>query len=708
MRIGALGLRMRVFLLFVALAAALLGALGAGLFWGAMRAQEGADGYLIAAIASGFVGLGVVTAFWWLFDEHIAKPLVRFAAVLRISDQSDTLPEDLGQHLGDLRPAVCAVLAELSRTRTDLTQTVAAATVRMGQEKQRLEALLSDVPVGVLLVSADHHLVFYNAHAVDLLGAINRAGLTHAASLIHGPGLDRSIFDYLSPGPILHGYERLEKMEDPEAATDILCTTVQGENRVLAARMRRLSAQDGAGYVLTLRDISSDRDRDRQRADLMDETFARLRPPVAALQSLIEVLSVQDGPVGPARDTVRHAAHCEITTLSQNLQQLAQRHEANRRDWAPMTMIRASDLADVFRAARARAGQVVLPVAAGLMLRCDAHEIVALLSGLAARLPAHGSLRLEVAEEGTGALVALEWEGPPVDVGDLERWLAQPLEGLGDLRGREVLDRHATDIWPERLEPDQTGQPRGRLCLPLLRARRVTVRPEPAPRGVVYDFDLLDRPAPPSLDQTPLKALSYVVFDTETTGLSSQNGDEIVQISAVRIVNGRRLEAEVFDTLVNPGRPIPASSTAIHGITHAMVQDAPDGATAIAQFHRFAQDAVLVAHNAPFDMGFLQRHEASTGVVFDHPILDTVLLSAIVFGQNERHTLDALCQRLAITIPEEARHTALGDAVATAEAFLKLLPALEARGQGHFGAVVAQARRHGRLLRDMNGARTPG
>jgi DNA polymerase III subunit epsilon len=79
-----------------------------------------------------------------------------------------------------------------------------------------------------------------------------------------------------------------------------------------------------------------------------------------------------------------------------------------------------------------------------------------------------------------------------------------------------------------------------------------------------------------------------------------------------------------------------------------------------------------------------------------------VLLSAIVFGAHETHTLDALTERLGIVIPEDARHTAMGDTVATADAFLKLLPMLNARGIETFGDAVAAARKHGRLLKDLN------
>ena len=94
---------------------------------------------------------------------------------------------------------------------------------------------------------------------------------------------------------------------------------------------------------------------------------------------------------------------------------------------------------------------------------------------------------------------------------------------------------------------------------------------------------------------------------------------------------------------------------------------------------------MLVAHNAPFDMAFLRRHEADICQRFDNPILDTVLASAVLFGQGESHSLDALASRFGIIIPEAARHTALGDAEATAQALVRMLPMLRARGFGTFG-----------------------
>ena len=101
-------------------------------------------------------------------------------------------------------------------------------------------------------------------------------------------------------------------------------------------------------------------------------------------------------------------------------------------------------------------------------------------------------------------------------------------------------------------------------------------------------------------------------------------------------------------------------------------------------------------------MAFLRRFEGEASVTWDHPILDTVLLSAIVFGTTEDHTLDALCKRLDIDIPADQRHTALGDARVTAQALVKLIPLLNGLGLVTLSDVIAESRKHGRLLKDLN------
>lgn len=198
------------------------------------------------------------------------------------------------------------------------------------------------------------------------------------------------------------------------------------------------------------------------------------------------------------------------------------------------------------------------------------------------------------------------------------------------------------------------------------------------PRPLYYAFDLFHQPGQQALGHIPLRQLTYVVFDTETTGLDPAGGDEIIQIGGVRIVGGRLRSEEVFDQLVNPRRPVPECSVRIHGIAPALLAAQPPIGEVLPRFHSFAREAVLVAHNAAFDMKMLQMKEGLIGLRFDQPVLDTLLLSTVVHPHQEGHSLEAIAARLNVTIV--GRHTALGDALATAEVFLKLIPLLEAQG----------------------------
>ena len=201
-----------------------------------------------------------------------------------------------------------------------------------------------------------------------------------------------------------------------------------------------------------------------------------------------------------------------------------------------------------------------------------------------------------------------------------------------------------------------------------------------------YDFDLGPPPDAARAEQ-PLARLGYAVFDTETTGLAPSAGDEIVAIAAVRIVNGRLLHHEHFHSLVNPHRPIPPASQRFHGISDAMVADQPDLAVVLPRFRDFVADDVLVAHNAAFDLAFLRRKEAATGVRLDNPVLDVLLLSSWLHPQLPDQTLEGTARRLGVTVT--ARHTALGDALVTAHIFLRLLPLLAARGVTTLGQALA-------------------
>ena len=125
-----------------------------------------------------------------------------------------------------------------------------------------------------------------------------------------------------------------------------------------------------------------------------------------------------------------------------------------------------------------------------------------------------------------------------------------------------------------------------------------------------------------------------------------------------------------------------------------MVEGAPDFARVGRDFAEFCEGAVLVAHNAPFDMSFLKRLEADTAIRFDNPVLCTARLSAALDSHNSDHTLDALAEAYGVILEDGHRHTALGDARATAKVFLRMLAVLSARNiRGLNEALSMQAHR---------------
>jgi len=178
------------------------------------------------------------------------------------------------------------------------------------------------------------------------------------------------------------------------------------------------------------------------------------------------------------------------------------------------------------------------------------------------------------------------------------------------------------------------------------------------------------------LPEGPLEFQPYVVFDLETTGLHPSRGDAIVQVGAVRLDSG--VETQAFNTLVNPGRTIPAASTRYHGIDDAMVARAPPVAEAVAAFRDFCAGAVLVAHNAGFDLTCLAAATRQGAPAITSPALCSMMVAGWLDPREPDLSLDGLCGRAGLVIEE--RHKALGDARATGALWLNLIQRASARG----------------------------
>ncbi|MBM3477931.1 MAG: PAS domain-containing protein [Alphaproteobacteria bacterium] len=659
-----------------ALAGALLVVAGAatpaepGRGLGALTSVE--VGVALALAASCFFGVAAVA-----LRLGIALPLRQLAAEARFAAEAGAERAiEPGRHrwLAPVPAAVAELAGALASGRRAHAAAIEAATRGAAEQRNRLETILRDLSEGVLVCTLDHRVLLYNRSALSLLRSAGEVGL------------GRSIFNAVAREPVLHALERILHASEPAGEVagtcSVVCATADA-SRLLHGRIALTRGEDGeaTGYVLTLADATREVEALAARDRAMRELADGMRRPVANLAAAAETLGAFPG----MPEAQRAAFDAVVQREGGALVACLERYDGAARGLGGGHWPLADVLSiDVFRLAARRAaeegGPEITPIGLPLWLHADSQSLVVALARLATRVAeAVGvdAVDVEATAGDASAYVDIAWTGAPVPSATLDAWLAEPLAGaLGAATPGDVLLRHGSAAWSQAL-----GDGRSRLRTPLPMAASPAPRDAPASpalpaRPEFYDFDL--PAAAVAGGDRLLRRMEFVVFDTETTGLKASAGDEIVSIGAVRVVNGRILTGETFSRLVNPGRPIPPGSIRFHGITDAMAADAPPAAVVLPQLRAFCEGAVLVAHNAAFDMTFLRMKEAESGAVFDMPVLDTLLVSAFLHPDIVDHDLDAIAARLGVRI--EGRHTALGDAMATAAVFVALVDLLDRRG----------------------------
>jgi len=176
----------------------------------------------------------------------------------------------------------------------------------------------------------------------------------------------------------------------------------------------------------------------------------------------------------------------------------------------------------------------------------------------------------------------------------------------------------------------------------------------------------------------PLLSLNAIAFDSETTGLDT-SAARMIQLGAVRIVHGQVAKAQSFQQLINPGVPIPSESQAIHGISDADVAEAGNFGEVVGRFDDWRQDSVLVGYATGFDLAMLKREKEIAGLEWSAPrCLDVRFLVNLLAPNLPDFSLDTIAGW--VDVETHDRHSALGDAIATAEIFVALIPKLRERG----------------------------
>lgn len=631
-----------------------------------------------------------------LFKQYV-EGLLRMAETLRLmlsANRNFRVTLEGPPEVQQLASAANDLAQQRDVLMDDVDAQISSAKASVEEEKNRLAALMSELAQAVVVCNLDGRILLYN----------NRARLQFKA-LAQGPtsvsggaliGLGRSIFSILEKNQVEHAQEVIfQRLTAGKTAISNFITTTRGGQLlraqmvpVLAAAQAEGEAAAMSGYVLTVENITRSIEQEARRDQVLHSLTEGSRSALGNIRAAVGNLIDYPDMEADLRERFVNVVSDEATKMSQRLDQtMANFSDSIKTRW-PLEDVLGIDI--VAAAQRRISEKLKLPTKTegledALWIKADSFSLVFALVFLASKLQDHyepRELRFRLVSEGKLAYLDLIWAGPAMSSETFYTWESESMQIDSEttpLSLREVIDRHGGEIWYQRekaahraffrfvlpvaepeIEPEQDDQKRG------------SNRPE------YYDFDLFDY-ADKSIDlDRKLSELTYTVFDTETTGLEPSKGDEIIQIGAVRVVNNRLLRQEVFDQIIDPECPLKPESIPIHGITEDMVRGKPTIDVVLPSFHEFCEDTVLIAHNAAFDMRFLQLKEDRTGIKFSQPVLDTLLLSAVVHPNQESHKLDVILERLGIHI--DTRHNALEDSLATGEVFLKMIPLLEEMG----------------------------
>jgi len=639
----------------------------------------------------GLVLIGVTLR--WLMRRYTSAParLLEQTHVLLAAPRAAPMNHHGTKETKALAEAIFQLATQRDSLRDDVATQIALASQSVQQEKNRLAALMAELTQSVVVCNLDGRIILYNSRARLQFKALSQAPTLAGGSELVGIG--RSIYAVFDRQLVAHALESIQQRMHRGAANpsaQFVTTTQAGQ--LLKVQMAPVRDAQGAaditGFVLMLDNVTRAFEEEHLRDQLLHGLTEGSRASLANMQAAVDMLAYPDLDE-PMRERFLGVVREELASMSGRINDMTQKTAQGLKARWPMEEMMGSDVllaAQRRIESRSRRSVTLDNLDASVWLRVDSFSLTQALDYLAMRLVDEFDVkffRLRLQPNGARVQLDLIWTGQAMSTETVMSWEMDAMRFGAEstpLTVRDVVERHGGEMWFERERVRHEAF--FRFLLPKVSAQEqfeAAQSEQDAGRPEFYDFDLFRTTDESSvLEDRLLSELIYTVFDTETTDLNPSEGDQIIQIGAARCVNGKLLRHETFEQLVNPCRLIPAATIPIHGITQDMVQDKPEIAAVLPAFHAFARDTVLVAHNAAFDMKFLQLQEQPTGVVFNQPVLDTLLLSAVVHPNQESHSLEAIAERFNVNVL--GRHTALGDALVTAEVWLRLIPLLQAMG----------------------------
>jgi DNA polymerase III subunit epsilon len=646
-------------------------------------------------VTSAFLLLAtLVLAVHWVF-QHYIDPLRTLAEDIRLITSTNPSHRVTEHYKGDmfrLGQAINTAADRFQQLQTNVNEQIQEANAESEKEKNTLATLIQELTDGVVVCNNEGQILLYNKRTRQLLSSAS-TGNQHTATAGGILGLGRSIFGAIDRILIVHALEELgTKLANKDSAPVSHFATTGAALQLL--RVQTVPILDDrtqmTGFILVLNDITQRMEHDSRRDQLLQSLTEEIRSSLGTIRLAVE--SMHDYPAMDAtqRERFVRMLRDESFALSEHLEGTTRDYSQYFKSQWPLEDILCADLL----AALKRGGEQTLDVHitteniyTELWVKVDSYSLLQAMLFMVNEIKRiTGIIEFSSRAMSNEGFVTIDivWKGQLLPSVTLREWESQPLIYQG--RGipatlRDVLQRHDAELWSQS-EKDQRDS-YIRLMLPAS-SMSTTAEGWHAPATVAsrpefYDFDLFQRPGQETiLDNQPLAEIPYTAFDTETTGLDPRSGDEIISIGAVRIVNQRLLQQEVFDQLIDPRRALSPQSIHVHGILPEMLEGQPTIDRVLPGFQKFADGTVLVAHNAAFDMRFFQMKETATGVKILNPVLDTLLLSAVAHPNRQGHDLEQIATRVGVNII--GRHTALGDAILTGEVLLKLIPILAERG----------------------------
>ncbi|MBT7260430.1 MAG: hypothetical protein HN888_04835 [Desulfobacula sp.] len=565
----------------------------------------------------------------------------------------------------------------------DITQQILSTRKETQKERNLLAAIMAELPEGVIICNRSGRILLFNSLAKNLF-----AHSTYPNRAEHFIGLGRSIFHLIDKELIVHAIEEIEErlIKKKEHLASYFITPIYTGLLLSIETIPVLDKEKLlTGFILTFKDISDQVDK----YENIDTWLLSFRQTMASHfdQTKLFVKDLID-----IQEKEKRTNDLYEKKISKNLEFLEDKYKKTSLSILdvvltkiPLTKLLLSQfLSAIQKQAKEQSGiRINLKnIGNNKRMLADSYSLSLAFIFLIVNLSEITDKRefdLNVCNGDGEILFDIIWHDSPASRIKIENILTKKIRSLPSFGYVLKLNRSRFDIISQNFQTCSQVRitAKAELKSGFTKKKRGAVIAESRPE--FYDFDLfkIDYDAK-DVFNTDLKKIIFTVFDTETTGLDPDGGDEVISIAAVRIVNNRIVYQDIFEELVDPKRDIPMESYKIHGINHEMLKGKPDIKIILPLFKTYTHDTVLIGHNMAFDMKMFKVKEKTTHTVFLNPVLDTLLLSALLHPIHKRHDMENIAKRLGVNII--GRHTALGDAIATAEIFLKLIPILNANG----------------------------